>query len=92
MCGFFEVDDREVGVHFIPEDELTVEDDKSFLKLRFKNCTGNIIDLSENDNEVIKVGEDEAKVALSIDYRFKNQRRRTIAQAIEMVIRQRTIS
>ena len=31
-------------------------------------------------------------VALSVDYSFKNQRSRTIAQAIDMVIRQRTIA
>ena len=65
---------------------------KYSIVLRLKNCTGNIIDLSivnpqVNNKEIAK-----AQVALTIDFKFKNQRSRTIAQAIDMVVRQRTIS
>ena len=77
MCGVFDPN----GIHFIPEDELKLDSEgKSSLILRFKNSTGNVIDLSNNNDEKIsEYIENEAKIALSVDYRFKNQRRRTIA-------------
>ena len=57
------------------------------LLLRFRNCTGNIIDLSDR---LVEVSQEElalAQMALSIDDKFKNQRKRTIKQAVEMVLR-----
>jgi len=68
------------------------------LILRFKNCTGNVIDFSEmnmnRDMSELELAEEQVKVqaALSIDPEFKNKRRRTIAQALMMTLRQRTIS
>ena len=70
-------------VNFIPEDELLInsESELSCLILRFKNCTGNVIDFSTKSPEFKLTMEDKtrAQAALSVDYQFKNQRRRTIA-------------
>ena len=90
-CGTFDSEASET--EFVAEDELTLnKQEKPCLILRFKNCTGNVIDLSENAHIVNKTEFAKSQVALSIDYGFKNQRSRTIAQAVDMVIRQRTIS
>ena len=81
------------GVNVLAEEDLLVnEEGKPCLVLRFKNCTGNIIDLSSTDQQVSKKEIAKGQVALTIDAKFKNQRSRTIGQAIDMVIRQRTIS
>ena len=74
------------------EDLLVNEDGKPCLVLRFKNCTGNVIDLSTAEHHVSDKEVAKGLVALTIDHKFKNQRSRTVAQAIDMVIRQRTIS
>ena len=90
-CGTFNSDASEV--EFVDEDEFAInKEGKPCLILRFKNCTGNVIDLSEKAHIVNKTEFAKSQVALSIDYAFKNQRSRTISQAIDMVIRQRTIS
>ena len=59
------------------------------LILRFKNCTGNIIDLDEDKKELelTKLERVSAQIALSIDSEFKHQRTRRISQAIDMVTR-----
>ena len=57
----------------IYEDELMVDkDDNLCLLIRFRNCTGNIIDLQA---EPLEVSEEELAVShltLSIDPKFKN--------------------
>ena len=51
-----------------------------------------MIDL-ENSNLTVSIMEiARGRVALSVDHSFKNQRSRTIAQAVDMVIRQRAIA
>ena len=90
ICGLFNPN----KITFIPEDELITKDGKQFVMvLRFFNCTGNFIDLTECDeNEVSWEEFVKAKIALSVDESFKNQRRRTVAQAIVMALRQRVVS
>ena len=79
--------------HIILKEDLMVTDEgKTCLFLRFKNCTGNIINLS--DNQTVDDPDELAQVelALSIDHLYKKSRSRTIKQAITMVLRWRTIS
>ena len=79
--------------HIICEEDLTTTSDgKPCLLVRFKNCTGNIIDLDDVQHNVTETEMAQAQIALSIDSQFKNQRNRTVTQAIDMVLRQRTIS
>jgi len=79
--------------HIIAEEDLTINNEgKPCLGLRFKNCTGNIIELDDKQHVVNQVEFAQAQIALSIDSQFKNQRNRTVTQAIDMVLRQRTIS
>ena len=59
--------------------------------LRFKNCTGNIIELEDKQPLISQVESDQAEIALSIDPEFKNTRNRTVKQIMLMVLRQRTI-
>ena len=78
MCGTMDPDIE--NACFIPENDLSVNmDGEPCLILRLKNCTGNLIDLTNTkicvDDQEISRGQ----VALSIDYHFKNQRSRTIA-------------
>ena len=74
------------------EDLLVGKEGNLCILLRFKNCTGNIINLEDERQEVSETELALATLVLSIDPKFKNQRTRTITQAIEMVLRQRTIS
>ena len=70
------------------------DQDEYCIFLRFKNCTGNIIILSSEDTE-INVEQSEitqAQLALSVDPQYKRSRSRTVKQAINMVLRWRTIS
>ena len=57
----------------IYEDDLMVDkDDNLCLLIRFRNCTGNIIDLQA---EPLEVSEEElavSRLTLSIDPKFKN--------------------
>lgn len=79
--------------HIICEDDLaTNSEGNPCLLLRFKNCTGNIIELDDKQQKVTDHEFAQAQIALSIDSQFKNQRNRTVTQAIDMVLRQRTIS
>ena len=72
----------------IYEEDLIARKGKGLcLLLRFSNCTGNIIDLSDRLGEVSQEELALAQMALSIDDKFKNQRKRTIKQAVEMVLR-----
>ena len=81
------------SVEFLAIDELGVnKDGKSCLIIRLKNCTGNIIDLTYTSKQASKKEVAKGTIVRSVDFTFKNQRSRTIAQAIDMVIRQRTIS
>jgi len=81
------------SVQFLATDELGVnKDGKPCLIIRLKNCTGNIIDLSYTSKQASKKEVAKGEIVRSVDFTFKNQRSRTIAQAIDMVIRQRTIS
>ena len=88
--GFFNPD----GVMFLPETELISKDGHQFIMvLRFFNCTGNFIDFTEFDTQdVTKEEIVKARIALSVDELFKNQRRRTVGQAIVMSLRQRVVS
>ena len=91
MCGTIDPDTEEV--HFIAENDLSVnKDGNPCLVLRLKNCTGNMIDLENSNVTVSDMELARGHVTLSVDEHFKNQRSRTIAQAIDMVIRQRTIA
>jgi len=79
--------------HVISEDDLAVNNEgKPCLFLRFKNCTGNVIELDDKQHNITQNEFAQAQIALSIDSQFKNQRNRTVTQAIDMVLRQRTIS
>ena len=65
------------------------------LFLRFRNCTGNLINLRTDQKINQELTEEEyikGQIAMSVDNFFKNQRRRTVAQAALMTFRQRTIS
>ena len=57
------------GEHFISEDDLCVSNEgKPCLVLRFKNCTGNIIDLDDKKHPKVTPTElAKARMALSID-------------------------
>ena len=78
---------------FIAEDDLSVnKDGNPCLILRVKNCTGNMIDLETSNVTVSEMELARALVTLSVDQHFKYQRSRTISQAVDMVIRQRTIA
>ena len=80
-------------INLLPTEDLLVnEDGKPCLVLRFKNCTGNVIDLQSASHHVSHQDFSKGAITLHIDPKFKNQRSRTVAQAIEMVIRQRTVS
>ena len=71
---------------------MVTNEGKSCLFLRFKNCTGNLINLTD---ELIDVDMSDfiiAQLALSIDPMYKKSRSRTVKQAINMVLRWRTIS
>ena len=46
MCGILDPD-KDDEVNFISEEELLLHMEASCLILRFKNCTGNVIDFSE---------------------------------------------
>ena len=70
ICGEFDPS----SIHFLPKDELLSNGEKSCIILRFSNCTGNVIDLSELSARR-KPTEDQlkkAKAALSIDDSFKS--------------------
>ena len=59
--------------NFLPEDELIVDgDEKTYLILRFKNSTGNVIDFSEYEVDIFEEDLVRAQAALSIDKLFKN--------------------
>ena len=92
LCGCLDPTISESAI-FLPEDELCQKQDGTpYLVLRFKNSTGNIINFFDSDIEVTDWELSRAKAALSVDYRFKNQRRRSVAQAIMMAFRQRQVS
>ena len=58
---------------FIAEDDLSVnKDGNPCLVLRLKNCTGNLIDLSNTKINVSNRELAKGQVALSIDHHFKN--------------------
>ena len=81
-------DDTPSEPNLLSTDDLLVnEDGMPCLVLRFKNCTGNIIDLSSSNQDVSDKEYIKGAIAINIDHKFKNQRSRTVAQAIEMVIR-----
>ena len=46
MCGICDPNETDEFL-FIAEDELLLHGDTACLLLRFKNCTGNVIDFSE---------------------------------------------
>ena len=64
----------------IYEDDLMTDTNGNLcLLLRFKNCTGNVIDFQA---ETLEVSEQElalSHLTLSIDPKFKNQRTRTVS-------------
>ena len=89
VCGAFNPADA----YFLPEDDLLSNKEKSCIILRLANCTGNVIDFSEQPGrEVTEKALMLAKTALSIDSRFKCQRQRSIDQAVTMATRHRIIS
>ena len=59
--------------------------------MRLKNRTGNLIDLEPLKIEPSPVDILQGEIALSLDPQFKDQRNRTVAQALNMVVRQRTL-
>ena len=73
------------------EDLIVNEDGRPSLLLRFKNCTGNIIDLADEEPFIDALSLKQAQIALSIDSKFKKSRSRTVKQAVNMVVRWRTI-
>ena len=81
--------------NFINVEEMS-QDAEGFpcLTLRFKNCTGNVIDLDEEKKhaELSDIERYNSSIALSIDSQYKHQRTRKIGQAIDMVTRWRAIS
>ena len=78
-------------LHFVNEEDLEVVDGKLCLILRFKNCTGNIVSLSDSTRPTDMAGLTKAQVAISIDPTFLKSRSRTVRQALEMVLRWRAI-
>ena len=66
------------GAHFMSEEEFSVDDEGNYsLVLRFKNCTGNIINFS--DKRVPTQEElQKAEIALSIDKKFYDNRHRQV--------------
>jgi len=65
--------------HIISEDDLAINNEgKPCLLLRFKNCTGNVIELDDRQQKVTDHEFAQAQIALSIDSQFKNQRNRTV--------------
>ena len=81
--------------NLINVDEMSISlAGNSCLTLRFKNCTGNVIDLSEEKKnvEVSDIELHNSSIALSVDSQYKHQRTRKISQAIDMVTRWRAIS
>ena len=74
--------------HVICEEDLTISSEgRPCLLLRFKNCTGNVIQFDDKQHIVNPIEFAQATIALSIDSQFKNQRNRTVTQAIDMVLR-----
>ena len=88
------VTNRIVSVRsIIREEELLVGNRGNLcLPLRFKNCTGNIIDLTDRITELSTADSILAYFPFSIDPDFKNFRHRTLLQTIVMVLRWRLIS
>ena len=89
ICGIFDIS----TVSFLPEEELMTDGEKFCIILRLTNCTGNVIDLSENPKKVVT--EDAIKkgrTAISIDETFKKKRMRSVHQVVTMVVRQHIIS
>ena len=77
----------------INQDDLITKDGDKIIHLRFKNCTGNVIILNKEPIEDVNQSEElTSKLALSIDWQFKNQRHRTVNQSVDMVLRWRTIA
>ena len=64
----------------IPKWDLLVnkKERKTCLFLRFKNCTGNIIDLTIAEPKVDPFEMEQSKLTLSIDPLFKKVRNRTV--------------
>ena len=65
--------------HLISDEDLEIVDEKKLcLVLRFKNCTGNVIDLS-NKKPFVEASElAKAQLAISIDPTYKKSRSRTV--------------
>ena len=76
----------------IEEDLVEYPDEKKLcLVLRFKNCTGNVINLTNKEPLVDAAELTKAQVTISIDPTYHKSRSRTVRQAIDMVVRWRTI-
>ena len=85
--------DCTVVPNIIREEELVNNCGKLCLILRIKNCTGNLVSLDENNQAKFSLADSVlAYFPLSVDSEFKNQRKRSIIQAIIMVLRWRIIS
>ena len=68
------MEDCSDGSHIISEEDLVFNDqNEACIFLRFKNCTGNIIILSNKDAETIidPTEVTQAQLALSIDPQYK---------------------
>ena len=76
----------------ISEDELINDNGQLCLLLRIKNCTGNVVDFDESKMCELSLADSVlAYFPISVDSEFKNQRNRTIIQAIIMVLRWRVM-
>ena len=58
MCGIYDPQEDD-DVNFLSEEELLLHMESSCLILRFKNCTGNVIDFSEPDRKEDSPKEDD---------------------------------
>ena len=73
------------------EDLVTLDGNLLGLVLRFKNCTGNVIDLTKKEPFIDAAELAKAQMAISLDSTYKKSRSRTVRQAVDMVLRWRTI-
>ena len=86
---------RQTPSQIILEEDLIFDegDGKAKLFLRFKNCTGNVIDLTNTEPIVVDPFEmAKSQLTLSVDPTFKEIRCRTVQKVVNMVLRWRTIS
>ena len=72
LCGCMNPQPED-GANFIPEEELCQNNEGiPCLVLRFKNCTGNVINFQTTDVVATEKDLTKSQAALSVDYRFKN--------------------